>query len=56
MVSVNETLCIRYGLYIVSCPEEAIEAESIAVVNDNTCTDCLECTYNCPVDTIKEAI
>ena len=56
MVSVNEALCIGCGLCLVSCPEDAIEAESIAVVDEDTCTDCLDCTSNCPVDAIKEAI
>ncbi len=56
MVSVNESLCVGYGLCVVSYPEDTIEAESIAVVDEDTCTDCLDCTSNCPVDAMKEAI
>jgi len=37
-------------------PKESIEVKSIAVVIEDTRSYCFECTSNCPVDTIEEAI
>jgi len=54
VMSVNEGLCIGCSLCVVACPEEAITARGISVIDEKKCAECLTCIDNCPADAIEE--
>ncbi len=53
-IAINEALCIGCSLCVIECPEEAISARSIAVIDKDKCISCKKCIKHCPGDAIKE--
>ena len=56
-VLVDRTKCTGCGICVPLCPEKAITIrENKAVIEDNSCNECLQCMYECPPNAIYQII
>ena len=53
-IVIKETVCIGCSLCVIECPEEAISARGVAIIDRNKCIECLECIDYCHADAIEE--
>ena len=53
MLMLDEAECVGCGQCHLICPEEAITAWGLAVIDRDKCTECLECINICPAGAAK---
>ncbi|KYK26278.1 MAG: ferredoxin [Candidatus Proteinoplasmatales archaeon SG8-5] len=53
-VDVNPNKCLRCGLCVGSCPENAIFLREVELVFNDDCIGCKTCIRLCPVGALSE--
>jgi len=56
VLHIDEGLCLGCSLCLIACPDEAIEVNGFAVIDQERCQECFDCLENCPAEAVQEGV